>query len=534
VLLIDSGPDFSSGDEPPWIRDARFRAHHDPALFAPFFPIEPTSQRVTPYRQPRLIGGGSAVNGMHAQRGLPDDYDAWEAYGVQGWSWDDVLPFFTSLERDMDFTGPEHGNAGPIPISRVPLAQWSSLSLAVRAALSSQGLPQLSDLNSAVGDGVGPVPLNIVGLERVSTAAAYLTPAVRSRPNLTIRGRCRATRVLFEGSRAAGVETQEVAGIAHYRARETILAAGVYQSPALLLRSGIGPIAALRECGIAVVGDRPGVGRTLHNHAQLPLTVHLRSGGRQRDSLRPPCAMVARYSSGLTEAGNSDMLFNLWERIPGSLAEDPLSRQFAVIMVLVNRAFSKGSVSLRPEDPLGEPRIRCNTLEDSRDLDRMVEGFQRVSHLLGSREVSPLVNEAFFATPSKVMQSLLRYDRRAAMVSAVGAMVLSGAGPARKLLLKGKGIMLNDVLRDPQTARSTILSLVQPSGHGTATCRMGDAADPYAVTDSSCRVIGIDSLRVVDGSIFPMTMRAGTHLPIIMAAEKAADMIKRDRCSRAG
>lgn len=535
VLLIEAGRDLKPGQEPASISDAAFRAHFDPAFFTPYFPVVARDRlsrmgpRMIAYRQPWVLGGGSSVNAMHAQRGLPEDYDEWRQLGIEGWDWDEVLPYFRRCETDLDFQDALHGAAGPLSISRINESEWSEFSRAARNALRRCGVPECKDLNGLMGDCVGPVPLNIRGNQRISAPVAYLDSSVRSRPNLAILCEAEVKRLIVESGSVSGVEIEQASQVLQYRARETIVSAGALRSPALLMRSGIGPVEGLRSCGIGVVVDRPGVGAALHNHVHMSLVVHLRRGARQSPEMRAPCAIVVRYSSDQAGCPHTDMVLNIWEKAPGSLKSDPLSRQMAVLMVLVNKTYSRGNVKLDPKDPFGAPLINFNILDDPRDLDRIVHGLGMVARILADSEVAALTNLAFVPTPGRLMKWLTQYNARASIVSFVGALALDTSGPLRKFLLQQEGRSLKDVLKDPETSRRAVLDFAQPASHATGTCAMGKSDSREAVVDSRCRVIGVNRLRVVDGSIFPTPLRAGTHLPIIMAAEKAAEMIVEDR-----
>lgn len=534
VLLIEAGRDFAGGVTPESIASAGFRAHHEPGLWATPLRIErdPAPQNADQeamfFRAPQVLGGGSSVNGMHAQRGLPEDYDSWAEHGVRGWSWNDVLPYFVRLETDSDFNGAEHGIAGPITIARIREARWSALSRSIRLALAARGVPFCEDLVTSRGDCVAPVPLNIRGARRASVPESYLTPEVRRRANLVIRCDSRALRLCFEGTRVVGIEVETADARHIFRARETIVSAGVIGSPLLLLRSGIGPARQLAESGIAVRANRRGVGHVLRNHAHLSIGVHLRPSGRQQRDRIAPCAMVARFSSGLPEAP-TDMMLNVWERMPGALERDPLSRRFAVLMVLLNVAYSTGDLQLDAADPMRGARLRFNALDDPRDLERMVQGVRLVMDILQSDDVSPLITEAFVPRPNRIAALLNRDNRLATLVSVAGSVALAGPSVLRRTLLRTQGIPLQSVAGDERRLRELVRRETRGASHGTSTCTMGDVSDPLAVTDSRCNVIGVQGLRVVDCSIFPTLIRAGTHIPAIMAAEYAADLILGDR-----
>jgi 5-(hydroxymethyl)furfural/furfural oxidase len=222
------------------------------------------------------------------------------------------------------------------------------------------------------------------------------------------------------------------------------------------------------------------------------------------------------------------MLINLWDRA-FLLGWDPLGRQIANFMVLVNKAYSAGLVTLDPANPGGAPRVQCNLLSDPRDLQRMVDGFRFVCDVMKHPNLSKLINDVFLALPNPSNAILFQKSARAKLYGFGASLALGGPSPLRRAILKGGVTPAEDVLRVPSETDSIIANNAIPGGHVSGTCRMGDPADPGSVTDSRCRVIGIEGIRVVDASIFPTLMRAGTNLPVIMAAEKAADMILEDR-----
>jgi 5-(hydroxymethyl)furfural/furfural oxidase len=531
-LLVESGADFDPGSEPASLRDRGARAFMMGQYFWPDLVNEVGDARI-PYLAPRVIGGGSTVNGMHAQRGLARDYAEWQQLGARGWNWDGVLPYFKKLENDLDFAGPSHGKDGPISISRIAQNNWSRLTLALHEALQKEGIRDLQDFNADDGDGMAPTPLNNDRETRISAATAYLTQAVRARRNLEVRSGVTVRRVLIENNRARGVEIEGQ----QWLAREVILSAGAIHSPALLLRSGIGPGRMLQESGIPIVCERAGVGRNLRNHPFFSITCHLTPGGRQHRFrvVRQPVPMIVRYSSKLSGCESTDMVLNLWERIPGPLADDPFGRQLAQMMVLLNKSHSLGEIALNPANPFGSPRIVGNILGDESDVERMVGAFKFVSRLLTSMPMARFVDHCFVdkmalgSPPDAMTLKLLQDNRRARMLSGAASFVLDYVPGMRRKVLAESGTSVDRLLADADRLPEVLRKISNPGGHPMGTCRMGDGADSQAVTDSDCRVIGIDGLRVVDASIFPTPITGGTNIPVIMAAEKAADIMLRDR-----
>jgi 5-(hydroxymethyl)furfural/furfural oxidase len=321
------------------------------------------------------------------------------------------------------------------------------------------------------------------------------------------------------------------------KAREVIVSAGAIHSPTLLLRSGIGAGALLQRCGIGIVADRPGVGQNLHNHPYFSITCHVRPEGRQHGfrSIRQPVPMIVRYSSSRPGCESTDMVINLWERLPGPLADDRLGRQMAQVMVLLNKSRSKGQVSLDASNPFGSARITSNILSHVDDVGRMVDAFRFVSRLIGSAPMSEYVDHYFIdkmamgQPPDALTLKLLQDNARAWLLSSAASFVMDHIPGARKKVLATSGTSVKELLREPDALPALLQRICNPGGHPMGTCRMGDPSDPDAVTDSSCRVIGVGGLRVVDASIFPTPMTAGTNIPTIMAAERVAELALRER-----
>ncbi len=267
VLLIEAGRDISAADCPPEaLSPYPGYAYFDPSLtyadllvrFSDGLRNAPSVRPAAPYSQGRALGGGSLVNGLGANRGAPADYDEWAAAGAVGWGWDDVLPYFRRLEHDLECSGALHGAEGPLPIRRVPEAWRSGFVRAGVASLAADGIPEKLDQNGPWEDGVFAQKVALDDqFRRVSTSLGWLTPAVRDRPNLTILTGVPVRRIAFRDGRAVGVFARMGERETLIGGRETILSAGALQSPALLMRSGIGPGPHLQERGIEILRHRP-------------------------------------------------------------------------------------------------------------------------------------------------------------------------------------------------------------------------------------------------------------------------------------
>lgn len=527
VILVEAGRASGPRADEAIIRDARFRTFGNPRLFWPNVTAAfSASGPSLPLAAARVLGGGSAINGMHALRGLQSDYDEWRQLGVTGWNWEEVLPYFKKLETDCDFGGEDHGHEGPLQLRRIDPARWSGLSRAMAMALEGEGIRKIPDLNIDQGDGYGSVPLNAKGPHRQSAADAYLTAQVRARPNLSIRTDTTGQRLLVDGQRIVGAEVEQNGRMTRIMAGETIVCMGAIHSPAFLMRSGIGPAADLVSAGIPVVADRRGVGGNLINHPFLTIAAHLKPGARQTRAVPHPCPMLVRYSSGVPGCPPTDMMLDVWERTPNQLNWDPLSTQVANLMILLNKVYSTGSVKLETS---GDLKVSFNFLSDQRDRERMKNSVHFVARLLRSGPVAGVVNRSFFPNyASPLVFKLMQNDWQAQMLSVAGAIGLSAPGALRDRFLDQAGRNLDEVIDNPEAVDAQLAQSTLAGGHSAGTCRMGDPGQDSTVTDSHCRVVGVGGLRVIDTSIFPTLMAAGTNIPVMMAAEKAADMILKD------
>ena len=268
VLLLEAGPDFATIEEtPPDLLDGKNISvvDHDWNFTAEAFP-----GRTIAYPRGKATGGSSAVNATVALRGVPADYDEWAAQGNRAWAWENVLTYFRRLEDDQDEGGDLHGKDGPIYVRRWRNEELHPFSLGVAGAFKRLGYPGVSDHNHPESTGYGPYPVNQNAGLRVSTAIGYLLPA-RHRLNLTIRPHCLVSRVLFEGDRAVGVEVESGNETQVVRGRRITLSGGAVASPAILLRSGVGPKADLTALGIPPIADLPGVGANLLDHPTASL-----------------------------------------------------------------------------------------------------------------------------------------------------------------------------------------------------------------------------------------------------------------------
>jgi choline dehydrogenase len=448
--------------------------------------------------QPRgkVLGGSSSINGLVYIRGQHADYDRWRQLGNVGWGYDDVLPYFKRAENQQRGADDYHGVGGPLAVSNP--RQPDPLCEAFIAAAEQTGIPRNVDFNGATQEGAGYFQTTTRRGRRASTAVCYLNPA-RGRPNLRIETDAHAERVLFEGKRAVGV-TYKRSGFARTaRARkEVLLSLGAFNSPKLLQLSGVGPGDLLRNFGIDVVQDAPGVGNSLQDHFQARIV--MRSTRRTvNDDLNNPLrrAMVGmRYAAfrkgPLTiAAGYAGAFFKTDARLATPdiqvhfipFSTDKMGEKLHgfsgfTASVCQLRPESRGTLKIRSADPGMPPEIKINYLATQTDRTANVEGLKILRKVLNAPAMQPFVAEEIYPGPKTASD--------------------------------------DDLLKFCRDTGSTVY-------HPVSTCRMGN--DPLAVVDQNLKVRGIDGLRVVDGSIMPDLVSGNTNAPIIMIAEKVSEMI---------
>ena len=534
VLLLEAGPDTPPGKEPADVLDTYATSYYNDAYFWPGLKVHWRRKENSPlvgFSQGRIMGGGSSVMGMVAYRGTPDDYAEWEAHGAAGWGWNDVLPYYRKLENDLDFGGEMHGRSGPVPIRRTSPDDWAPLSKAVHAFAQERQIPFIADMNADFHDGYGAVPMSNWPDKRASAAICYLDPSVRARGNLTIVNGATVTALLFDGRRVTGV-TARVGGEAkQFNAREIILSTGGVHSPAFLMRSGIGPAGHLREHGIEVRADLPGVGENLSNHAIVFVGLLQNRNARQAASLRPHPMTAFRYSSGLAGAPPTDMYINVQCKTSWS----PLGFQVANLAPTLLKPMARGRVSLAKGDAATPPCVEFNFTGHDLDLKRFMQGFRRAVEVLAHEKVRAMTGVTF---PVKFTDRLRRLNRitpankiQSAVIAALIDLVPPLAGPIFSTLADRR-VDLATLVADDDALAAHIRENVAGTFHPVGTCRMGGANDRDAVVDSEGRVRGIAGLRVIDASIMPTAPRGNTNIPTIMVAEKiSATMVDEARAA---
>ncbi|MBZ5501745.1 MAG: GMC family oxidoreductase N-terminal domain-containing protein [Acidobacteriia bacterium] len=508
VCLIEAGPHDSN----PFIKVPLGVVHllDHPKVNWRFtsVPQKQAGGRVLPIPLGKTLGGTSSINGMVYTRGHPHDYDDWAAAGCPGWSFREVLPYFTRSENNENF--PEsayHGKGGPTNVTN--LDSYNPLCEALFQAAESLGMKRCPDFCGPTHEGFTIRQSTVRGGMRESTARSYLKPA-RGRNNLTVLTKAQVTRVVFEGRRAVGVEFVRENTVQRVRARrEIVVSAGTYGSSKLLMLSGVGDGEELKRYGIPVVLSAPGVGRNLQEHVVAPIRydspttvpygLSLRTVPRVawsfveyllfRRGLLANSIMHAggfvKSDPGLDRPDVQLMLLPAYknEKEKGRLRERLGFSHVAIghgygLTAMVMRPKSRGQVNLASNDYRVMPLIDPNFFADERDLDLLVYGLKLARRVLEAPAFNPYRGTE---------------------------------------LVPGPDVQGDAALKD--YARNFAVTGVHPVG----TCRMG--SDANAVTDAELRVKGIEGLRVVDGSIMPTLIGGNTNGPIIMIAEKAADMI---------
>ena len=431
----------------------------------------------------KVIGGSGSVNGQVFLRGLPEDYDSWAAAGNDEWSFINVLPFFRKLETDLDIRDDFHGGDGPIPVRRVARGQGLPVYEAFLQAALDAGFPYDEDMNNPDTTGAGAVPMNNPGNVRMSAALTYLNPA-RHRLNLTVKGGVTARQVLFEGNRAVGVEVESGGETFNVEGSEIVLCAGGIASPQLLLLSGVGPANELRDLGIPVVRDLPGVGKNLRDHPMALVELAPNEGVELAEN-QPRIQTGLRYTAEGSDQRN-DMQITMTtytgdhagDPIAGSSRRSDRNMHFTIILEL---AESAGELSLASTDPAVGPRLDYRYLEDEADVRRMREAIRLCVDLMGHDSMRPLVRELLAPTASD--------------------------------------------LESDEALDAWLHQNIGTTFHSCGACKMGPDSDPMAVVDQYCRVRGLEGLRVVDLSVAPNVVRANTNATAIMIAERAAGWI---------
>ncbi len=478
VLLLEAGPDYATLEAiptdllKPWVS----WKDHDWGFVA-----EAVPGRDIRLHRGKVVGGSSAVNGTIALRGVPGDFADWVAMGNDDWSYERVLPYYRRLETDPE-GGDFHGTTGPIPIERTKPEEWQPIQRAFYDACRAEGFADSWDQNLPDATGVGPWPRNRRDGDRVSTNIAYLIPA-RGRLNLTIRSGCLVHRLLIEDGRCVGVEVESGGEVQRVHGDRIVLSGGSLQSPAILLRSGIGPREKLAPHGIATVHELAGVGENLVDHFSSGVQARPREG-----VVHDPLVVTEvglRYTAPGSELFNDmqvacSTIFDP-EQVRGLTDAPRLVPMFGVGAVL-QRVKSRGRVSLRSTDPAEQPRLEMQYASDPEDMRRMIEGLRLSWRLMHSPEMAHLVDEVLAPTA--------------------------------------------EIIASDELLAEYIRATVSTTWHVAGTCRMGPAGDPLAVVDQRGKLRGLEGLYVADASIMPDVVSCNTNLTSMMIGERVAEWLR--------
>lgn len=458
--------------------------------------------RRMPMPRGKVMGGSGSINGMFAMRGHPADYDQWAQMGARGWSYADCLPYFRKMEDSWRGESLYHGKGGPVRVR--PIDSPHLLHEEMMASAANAGFATTDDLGGEVPEGFarGEQTVDDKG-NRVSAASAYIRPAL-GRRNLDVRQNCQVTRVVFEGRRAVGVEIHTPDGPRVVRARkEVVLSGGTYNSPHLLLLSGIGPAAHLKEHGIQVLHDSPGVGRNLQEHPTASLEWLANERVTFLNQLRwdklafnavrwalagtgplagqlNSCNVVVRTADHLDRPDMQIMVnpirFDAQTWFPGIKPEQEHVFWAGVVQL---HPESRGWVELASANPLEEAAITLNLMSEEADLEQMRRAIRTTRRIYASEPMARLV----------------------------GAERAPSAGA-----------------ESDEELNALIRATCYVAQHPTSTCAMG--MGERSVVDEQCRVIGVEGLRVIDCSVMPTVPGGNTNLPVIMLAEKAVDAMR--------
>ena len=468
VLVLEAGTAYGVDGYPDDLRDAAHvpgNPEHDWGFTARGSAA--SAEIVAP--RGKALGGSSTVNATVAMRARPSDIRDWQQHGLEEWVVEDVLATYKEMENTPDGEDAYHGRTGPFPIRRRTYDELTPSMRGFIDAAAAEGFRRVDDFNGPDPSGVGGYPVNVIDGVRQNVGLVYLTEEVRNRPNLKISGNVLVDRVLFDQRRATGVVTASGAEIP---AGEVILSGGSYGTPAILLRSGVGPAADLAKLGIDVVADLP-VGQHLQDQPFYYNAYALRSEALE---MRPAVGALLWIPSSEARGDELDIHIAVTHLLPPEYSP---TGGAIVLSVAVVKPDSRGTLTLRSRDPREQPEIDCNYLAEDRDARRMLEG--------------------------------VRLSRRIARNPAL----------ARFVELE---ILPGDTVGDDQLDEAVASNLAS-YGHPTATAPMGGPGDPWAVVDAHGAVKQLSGLRVVDASIMPVVPSVALNPTTIMIAERIAKTV---------
>lgn len=441
-------------------------------------PQKHLGDRVVYWPRGKVLGGSSSMNGMIYMRGDKSDYDAWEAAGATGWGWNDVFPVFKRAEDHQDGADEYHGAGGGLHVERIPEDKRNPLSKAFVAAAVQTGIEPTDDFNRERLDGVGFNHTTTKDGHRASAWQSFVAPILEN-PLLTVTADALVDRVVVEDGRAVGVSyTSNGEALTAHASREVIVCAGAIGSPAILMRSGIGPKEHLDSLGIDTVADLPGVGENLHDHLLVSVMYESNEPVPAGQWNLLEAQLYARSSAW---DGPAPDLQPLFIHMPYPTDGGAAPEQGYTIVAGTVRPFSRGSLRLASADAATPPLVDPNIFSDERDLEAMVDAIELVREVGAQEAFEPYRKSEFSPGPALTTRDELRdYARR----------------------------------------------MVGTYHHQVGTCRMGQ--DELAVVDPQLRVRGVDGLRVADASVMPSVPSANTNAPSIMIGDRASDFILAD------
>ncbi len=461
---------------------------------------------------------------MIALRGLPTDYDGWEQMGARNWGWRDVLPTFQAMTNDLDEPAPSRNVRGPNMVRRLPRERWPLYMHRLEQAATARGIASHANIYDTADDGFFVTPLSQDD-ERATSARCYLTAQVRARSNLDIMTDTRVLRITFDGARVTGVVAERAGEATTITASEVVVSAGAVHSPALLLRSGIGPAQELRELGIAITADRQGVGRNYQNHPQMHFAMTLKANSRLHADAQHYIMTSQRFSSGVDGCPKGD----LSHYYCGRVSPKRFGLRMALMAACLYTPVSRGAVALRSADPNAPLRVEQRLLSDPLDAKRMIMAVRHAERLL----LDPAVRDCFeeiYLMPRQPPLRLINGVGVSGAAKAIGATaVLAAPAPLRRAMIGAAikpGRLVADDAATYAVSDDEILAASGASFHPSSTCAIGAVDNPLAVVDPECRVYGVDGLRVADASVMPQIVTANTNMPTIMIAERVAEFMR--------
>ena len=469
VLLLEAGPVFETHSYPKELSSSSIiGANGNPGLEWGYQSTNGNIGHPIHTIRGKVVGGSSALNGAVSSRATSADFERWTSYGLQGWTQDDVLPFYKKLENTTTGADKFHGRSGPFPVVQLGIEDVSPLQRAFIEATENNGFERINDFNADKQNGVGPYPMNVVDGKRINTGMAYLDDQVRKRSNLTILADTLVDKVIIKQHEAKGILLAD--GRILY-GKHIILSSGTYGSASILLRSGIGPSKDLEALEIPLIKDLP-VGCQLFDH---PFYYNAYAVKPEIAGSQTPVIAAFLWTKSAQSVGKELDL-----HITATHLLDPKFSPTGVGFVLavgLTRPLSVGSVKLASKNPEDAPIIDLNFLDSPIDKDRLLAGVKLARSIA---ETSPLSH--FFT--GEIMPGIEKQQ--------------------------------DDEIME------AIIATLDTYHHPTSTVPMGEASDPKAVVDEAGLVYGIRNLRVVDASIFPDVPSTATNLTVIMTAEKIA------------